>query len=54
MSEPSFVYECSICEEPSTEICARCTKDACPLHLCERCGFCSDCCVCERDRLSVS
>ena len=28
-------------------ICARCTKDACNNHLCEKCLRCSDCCECE-------
>jgi hypothetical protein len=28
-------------------ICARCTKDACNNHLCEKCQRCSDCCECE-------
>ena len=41
----SFV--CSICEEQSTRICVRCTKDTCSNHLCEKCGACSDCCDCE-------
>jgi hypothetical protein len=27
-------FSCSICGEPSTEICVYCTKDACPNHLC--------------------
>jgi hypothetical protein len=40
-------FTCSICEEDSTRICARCTKDACNNHLCERCLRCSDCCDCE-------
>ena len=38
---------CSICEEESTHICARCTKDTCHNHLCEKCLRCSDCCECE-------
>jgi len=38
---------CSICGEESTRICARCTKDACNNHLCEKCMRCSDCCECE-------
>jgi len=38
---------CSICAEESTRICARCTKDACDNHLCEKCRRCSDCCECE-------
>lgn len=41
------VYTCSICNEPSTDICVRCTKDACRNHRCERCKACSDCCECE-------
>lgn len=46
MSEiPTFT--CSICEEPSTQICEYCTKDACANHLCGKCHRCSDCCVCE-------
>lgn len=40
-------FSCSICEEESTRICVRCTKDACNNHLCERCHRCSDCCECE-------
>jgi hypothetical protein len=40
-------FVCSICEEQSTRICARCTKDTCSNHLCERGGACSDCCDCE-------
>jgi hypothetical protein len=40
-------FQCSICDEPSTRICVRCTKDACDNHLCERCLKCSDCCECE-------
>ena len=40
-------FVCTICEEESTQICARCTKDACSNHLCERCRRCSDCCECE-------
>jgi len=28
-------------------ICARCAKDACSNHVCERCLRCSDCCDCE-------
>ena len=41
------VFTCSICGEPSTEICAYCTKDACSNHRCIRCKRCSDCCECE-------
>ena len=40
-------FTCSICEEASTQICARCTKDTCGNHLCEKCLRCSDCCECE-------
>jgi hypothetical protein len=40
-------FMCSICAEESTRICARCTKDACNNHLCEKCLRCSDCCECE-------
>jgi hypothetical protein len=46
MNEP-HTYTCSICGDPSTEICVYCTKDACPNHLCRRCLRCSDCCECE-------
>lgn len=44
--EPA-VFTCSICGEPSTSICAYCTKDACENHRCTRCKRCSDCCECE-------
>jgi len=40
-------FQCAICGEESTRICARCTKDTCVNHLCERCARCSDCCDCE-------
>lgn len=40
-------FDCSICAEPSTEICHACTKDACDNHLCKRCLRCSDCCTCD-------
>lgn len=40
-------FQCSICDEVSTRICVRCTKDACENHLCEKCLKCSDCCECE-------
>jgi hypothetical protein len=40
-------FVCSICEEQSTRICVRCTKDTCSNHLCDKCGACSDCCDCE-------
>jgi hypothetical protein len=42
-----MTFTCSICGEVSTQICVRCTKDACPNHLCEKCHRCSDCCECE-------
>jgi hypothetical protein len=42
-----MAFFCYICEEESTHICARCTKDSCDNHLCERCRRCSDCCDCE-------
>jgi hypothetical protein len=41
------IFQCSICEEPSTEICVHCTKDTCTNHLCEKCKRCSDCCQCD-------
>jgi hypothetical protein len=40
-------FNCSICGEDSNRICARCTKDTCINHLCERCLRCSDCCDCD-------
>ena len=40
-------FACSICEQESTRICVFCTKDACNIHVCARCGCCSDCCPCE-------
>ena len=40
-------FSCSICGEESTRICARCTKDACSNHICDKCLKCSDCCECE-------
>lgn len=40
-------FNCNICGEESTRICAVCTKDTCSNHLCERCNACSDCCQCE-------
>ena len=40
-------FQCSICDEPSTEICVHCTKDTCNNHLCEKCKRCSDCCQCD-------
>ncbi len=47
MIVPAAVFTCSICGEPSTNICAYCTKDACANHRCVRCKRCSDCCECE-------
>ena len=44
--EPA-VFTCSICGEPSSDICAYCTKDTCANHRCTRCKRCSDCCECE-------
>ena len=41
------IFTCSICGEPSSEICVCCTKDACGNHRCDRCKRCSDCCECE-------
>jgi hypothetical protein len=46
----SPVFHCHICEEASSEICGRCTRDVCDNHLCERCGHCSDCCTCDAAR----
>jgi len=43
----SRVFSCSICGDPSIEICAWCTKDACANHLCRKCRRCSDCCECD-------
>ena len=40
-------FMCSICGEEAGRICARCTKDICGNHLCEKCLRCSDCCECE-------
>jgi hypothetical protein len=40
-------FLCSICGEEAASICARCTKDVCGNHLCEKCLRCSDCCECE-------
>jgi len=44
---PAAIFTCSICGEPSGEICVFCTKDACINHRCDRCKRCSDCCECE-------
>ncbi len=40
------VFQCYICDEPSTEICPHCTRDTCDNHICEHCSYCSDCCAC--------
>jgi hypothetical protein len=47
MTVGTAVFACSICGEPSSEICTYCTKDACRNHRCDRCKRCSDCCECE-------
>ena len=47
MTVDTAVFTCSICGEPSKDICVGCTKDACANHRCERCKRCSDCCECE-------
>ncbi|MDX2268874.1 MAG: hypothetical protein NW208_12260 [Bryobacter sp.] len=44
---PETKFQCHICAEPSTEICVYCTKDACELHLCDKCARCTDCCLCH-------
>jgi hypothetical protein len=43
----TLTFACSICVEPSHDICVYCTKDVCRLHRCQRCLRCSDCCECE-------
>jgi len=43
-------FTCNICGEESSRICARCTKDTCNNHLCDKCERCSDCCECEITR----
>jgi hypothetical protein len=43
-----YSFTCSICGEPSRDICAWCTLDACPNHLCEKCHRCTDCCECPQ------
>lgn len=40
-------FVCSICNDPSTDICVFCTKDTCYNHRCNRCRKCSDCCECD-------
>ena len=47
MTVEAAIFRCSICGEPSSDICVACTKDACGNHRCERCKRCSDCCECE-------
>jgi hypothetical protein len=47
MITETATFTCSICGEPSSDICAYCTKDTCVNHLCTRCKRCSDCCECE-------
>jgi hypothetical protein len=42
----TLTFACSICAEPSHDICVHCTKDVCRLHRCQRCLRCSDCCEC--------
>ena len=42
-----MAFICNICGEAATQICARCTKDVCANHICEKCFRCSDCCECE-------
>ena len=46
-STGTLTFNCSICSEPSHDICVYCTKDVCRLHRCQRCLRCSDCCECE-------
>ena len=46
MTVGTAVFACSICGEPSSEICTYCTKDTCRNHRCARCKRCSDCCEC--------
>lgn len=43
----TLTFNCSICAEPSHDICVYCTKDVCHSHRCQRCLRCSDCCECE-------
>ncbi len=40
-------FTCTICGDPSDQICVYCTKDSCANHLCQKCGRCSDCCECD-------
>lgn len=43
----TLTFTCSICGEPSADICVYCTKDACANHRCLKCLRCSDCCECD-------
>ncbi len=45
---PASTLICSICGEPSSDLCVYCTKDTCGNHLCAKCHRCSDCCDCEQ------
>jgi hypothetical protein len=47
MMASAAVLMCSICGDPSNDICVYCTKDACLNHRCDRCKRCSDCCDCD-------
>lgn len=47
MTTEAATFVCSICNEPSADICVYCTKDCCSNHRCEKCQRCSDCCQCE-------
>jgi len=53
MTAGTAVFACSICGEPSSEICAYCTKDTCRNHRCARCKRCSDCCECAEPLTAV-
>jgi hypothetical protein len=53
MTVEAAVFTCNICGEPSKDICAYCTKDACANHRCERCKRCSDCCECDEPLSAV-
>jgi hypothetical protein len=46
--QPELAFQCSICGEPSSDICVWCTLDACANHLCEKCHRCTDCCECPQ------
>lgn len=47
MTADVMTFTCTICGEPSTDICVYCTKDCCANHRCEKCLRCSDCCECD-------